>query len=92
MAVTRRPNAIEHTANGDASSGRFIVSRLVWNGSSAAADDLIIKNGAGTVELSLKAGSNTGSLVLEDPFGPCRTIDGIETDTIDNGTVEYILQ
>jgi hypothetical protein len=52
---------------------------------------LEIKNGDGTVELKLKAGTNVGHLVVYWPFGPNRVIDGLETDVIDAGTVEYIL-
>lgn len=91
MAVTRRPNVISHAAAGDASSGRICVWALVWNGSTAAGDDLTIKNGDGTVVLSLKAGTNVGHLVLYWPFGPHTVLDGLETDVIDAGTVEYIL-
>lgn len=89
MAVTDRPNVIKHAAAGDASKGRLYVKRLVWNGSGTAGDDLSIKNGAGTVILELKSdGSQFQS--LEDPFG-CVMVDGLETDVIDAGTVEYIL-
>lgn len=91
MAVTRRPNVIAHTAGGDASTGRFIVWALVWNGSTDAAHDLQVKDGSGDVVLALKAGANTGSLILYYPFGPKTILDGIETDVIDSGTVEYVL-
>lgn len=91
MAVTRRPNVISHSAGGDASTGRIKVWALLWNGSSDAADDLVVKNGDGTIVLSIKAGANTGHLIIYWPFGPHTFLDGIETDTIDNGTVEYIL-
>lgn len=89
MAVTRRPNVISHAAAGDASTGRLYVKRLIWNGSGTAGDDLSIKDGNGTVILALKSdGSQFQS--LEDPFG-CVMINGLETDVLDAGTVEYIL-
>jgi hypothetical protein len=90
MATTRRPNVISHAAAGDASTGRLLVKKLVWNGSTNAGDDLEIKNSAGTVLLKLKAGTNVGHLQLDYPFGDVM-INGIETDVIDAGTVEYIL-
>lgn len=90
MAVTRRPNAIQHTAAGDASTGRFLVSQLVWNGSGTAGDDLSIKNAAGTVLLSLKS-DGSQFVPIAFPFGKTM-VDGIETDVIDSGTVEYILE
>lgn len=90
MAVTRRPNVIQHTAAGDSSTETVLVKRLVWNGSTAAADELTMKNSDGTVLLSLKAGANVGHLQLEYPFGDVM-VKGLETDVIDAGTVEYIL-
>ena len=90
MAVTKRPNAISMTSAADNVSDTVLVKRLVWNGSTAAADDLTMKNSAGTVLLSLKAGTNVGHLQVEYPFGDTMVV-GLETDVIDAGTVEYIL-
>jgi hypothetical protein len=62
---------------------------LIWNGSSTGGDDLSIKNSAGTVLLALKSdGSQYQPLAW--PFGSF-PVDGIETDVLDAGTVEYIL-
>jgi hypothetical protein len=91
MAAERRPNVLHHDAAGQSHDGRFHVWALVWNGSTAAGDDLQVKDGSGTVVLALKAGANTGHLVLYWPFGPHTFLDGIETDVIDAGTVEYVL-
>jgi len=89
MAVTRRPSVIQHTAEGNTSTGRLTVMQLIWNGSSTAGDDLEIKNAAGTVLLKVKSdGSSFQSIAW--PFGKF-PVDGIETDTLDAGTVEYIL-
>lgn len=89
MAVTRRPNVLAHTAAGDTSTGRYYVKSLLWNAATAAGDDLTVKNAAGTVMLSIKAGSDLSRQITE-PFG-CSHVNGIETDVIDAGTVEYIL-
>lgn len=89
MAVTRRPNAIQHTAATDVSTGRFLVKQLVWNGSGTAGDDLSIKNAAGTVLLNLKS-DGSQYMPVAYPFGDVM-VNGIETDVIDAGTVEYIL-
>ena len=48
-----------------------------------------IKNGAGTVELALKS-DGSSNLEIDWPFG-LKLIDGLETDVIDAGSVEYIL-
>lgn len=89
MTVTRRPNVISHATAGDTSAGRFYVKSLLWNGATAAGDDLEIKNSAGVVMLKIKAGSELSRQIIE-PFG-CSHVNGIETDVIDAGTVEYIL-
>lgn len=91
MAKVRRPNVIAHDAAGQADTGRYKVWALVWNASTAAGDDLQVKDTSGTVLLALKAGTNVGSLILYWPFGMHAVVDGIETDVIDAGTVEYIL-
>jgi hypothetical protein len=91
MAVTERPNGLKHTAGGDLSSGMYRIGMLIWNGSSTAGDDLIIKNNDGDVELELKSNGSSYQPVLY-PFGKYRRIDGIETDVIDAGTVEYIFE
>lgn len=91
MAVTERPNGLKHTASGDTSDGRYIIAMLIWNGSSTAGDDLIIKNGNGEVELELVSDGSRYQPVPY-PFGKFRRIAGIETDTIDAGTVEYIFE
>jgi len=91
MPVTERPNGLKHTAGGDLSSGRYRVGLLIWNGSSTAGDDLIIKNGAGEVELELKSDGSRYQPVPY-PFGKHRRIPGIETDTLDAGTVEYLFE
>jgi hypothetical protein len=90
MAVTRRPNVIQHAAAGDASTENMKVWALVWNGSSTAGDDLACKNTAGTVLLALKS-NGTQNQVLYWPFGYDVMINGLETDVLDAGTVEYIL-
>lgn len=89
MAVTRRPNAIQHTAAADASTGRFLVTQLLWNGSGTAGDDLSIKDSSGTVLLNVKS-DGSQFMPISYPFGNLM-VDGIETDVIDAGTVEYIL-
>jgi hypothetical protein len=90
MATTRRPNVISHTAAGDTSTGRFLVSQLIWNGSSSAGDDLEIKDSTGTLLLKVKS-DGTQVVPIAWPFGEIM-VDGIETDVLDAGTVEYILE
>jgi len=90
MAVTRRPNAIQHTAAADLSTGTLRIWALVWSGATAATDDLACKNTAGTVLLAIKAGSTLERTVYW-PFGPNTHVDGLETDVLTAGTVEYIL-
>lgn len=90
MAVTNRPHGVQHTAPGDASTGRFLVSQLIWNGSSTAGDDLQVKDTSGTVLLRLKS-DGTQIVPIAWPFGKLM-VDGIETDVLDAGTVEYIFE
>jgi len=90
MAVTRRPNVINHTAAGDASTGSYRIYALVWTGATAAGDDIACKNGAGTVLFEAKAGVPL-RLVIYWPFGRDVTVNGLETDVLDAGSVEYIL-
>ena len=89
MGETIRPNPRQHTAAGDTSTGRLLVSQLIWSGSTTAGDDLVIKNGAGTVLLPVKSDGSSFQPIAW-PFGHVM-IDGLETDVIDAGTVEYIL-
>jgi len=89
MAVTRRPNSIQHTAAGDASTGRLVIERLIWTGIGTDGDDLACKNGDGTVLGAYKGGANV-PFILEWPFGHV-AIDGLETDVLDSGNVEYVL-
>ena len=88
MAVTARPFGTYHAAAGDATSGRVKVRWLFWLGSTTEGDDLAIKNGDGTVILTLKS-DGMAILPIEYPFGN-RYVDGIETDVIDAGAVEYV--
>lgn len=90
MSVTRRPNVIAHSAAGDASTGTLLIRQLIWNGSTAAGDDLACKNTAGVVLLAIKAGTNVGHLVIDYPFGDTMIV-GLETDVMDAGSVEYVL-
>lgn len=89
MGVTRRPNSLNHTAAGDTSSENVKVRWLLWTGAALAADDLQVKNGAGTVLLAIKATATLGCHI-EFPFGDV-WVDGIESDVLDAGTVEYVL-
>lgn len=89
MAVTRRPSVIQHTAAGDLSTGRLTVMLLIWNGSNTAGDDLECKNEAGTVLNKFKSDGSQFQPIAW-PFGKF-PINGLETDVIDAGTVEYLL-
>lgn len=87
MAETRRPNGTLHGTAGDTTTGRVLITKLMWTGATDAGDDLSIKNGDGTVLHSYKAGTDLG-LQIDYPFGD-RMVDGLETDVLDAGTVEY---
>jgi hypothetical protein len=63
--------------------------QLLWNGSTTVGDDLACKNGDGTVLLAVKS-DGSGFQPIAWPFG-LGFIDGLETDVLDAGTVEYIL-
>lgn len=89
MAATSRPNGVKHTAAGDLTTGRVLVSHLIWNGSSTAGDDLTVKSGDGDVLLQLKS-DGSSFMDIEWPFGKCYVVNGIETDVLDAGTVEYV--
>lgn len=89
MAVTRRPNVIEHTAAADTSTGRLMIMQLIWNGSTTQGDDLACKNSAGTVLNTFKS-DGSGFQPIAWPFGRI-FVDGLETDVLDAGTVEYVL-
>jgi hypothetical protein len=88
MAVTKRPNSHLHASAGDASTGRYLITQLIWNGSSTAGDDLTVKDGSGVVILQLKSDGSSFEPVSY-PFGN-RMVDGFETDVLDAGSVEYI--
>lgn len=88
MAKTNRPNGVMHDTAGDTTTGTLLIRQLVWTGAAAAADDLVIKNAAGTILKAYKAGADLG-IVIDWPFGK-RPVHGLETDVIDAGTVEYV--
>ena len=88
MAETRRPNGTLHATAGDTTTGRLLIKKLIWTGATDAADDLACKNGAGTVLFAIKAGTDLGR-VISYPFGDLM-INGLETDVLDAGTVEYV--
>lgn len=90
MGVTRRPNVIEHTATGDASTESVMIMQLLWNGSGTAGDDLHIKNADGVVLLKVKSDGSQFQPIAW-PFGRVILPGGFETDLLDAGTVEYIL-
>jgi hypothetical protein len=90
MAVTTRPNGFKHAAAGDATTGKYLVMMLLWNGSSTAGDDLTVKDGDGNVVLQVKS-DGSQFIPISYPFGK-RPINGVETDVLDSGTVEYILE
>jgi hypothetical protein len=76
-----------HATAGDVTTGRLLVETLIWTGSTTAADDLACKNGAGTVLLAIKSGAVP--VIIKWPFGR-EPIDGLESDVLDAGTVEYV--
>jgi hypothetical protein len=88
MAKVARPFGVMHDTVGDAETGRFAIRKIYWIGATDAAHDLAIKNGAGTVILAVKAGTDL-RFMQDWPFGN-QILNGFETDVLDSGTVEYV--
>lgn len=89
MAVTRHPNAVKHTAAGDATTESLRVKCLYW-AAPTASGAFTIKNGAGTIILTGSSAS-TVPQVIPYPFG-CVAVEGLETDALTGGPITYILE
>lgn len=91
MAVTNRKNGVKHTAAGDETTGRYLISQIIWNGSSTAGSDLTIRNADSDLLLQVKSDGSQFQPIAY-PFGRCYVVNGFETDVLDEGTVEYIFE
>lgn len=89
LTVTNGVISATNSNNGDTFTGRIKIKYIRWTNATAADDDVIIKDGSGNVIWRTKAEA------ADQPQESCaldhRWFNGIETDTIDTGTVDIYL-
>jgi len=89
-----RGRYIQHTAAGDGAGvkNRTKVLFLIWAGFTDGAHTLQVKDGNGTIVIPAFACGNTaaniGPIIM--PLG--KVLQGVETDVLGSGTVQYITE
>lgn len=87
VTVNATTNVVTSTAAETAYSGRCFLDYIHWRAVTTAAHDLIVKSGGGDVLVTHKAQAANDFIILP----VMQWVDGIVTDTIDSGEVDYHL-